>query len=158
MAIILHSRQRIIIVIVDVDDDGSRFILKTLWERSRVEKEIFSIKNTKSSENKNLMDDKKDTKQHQALSYRSVEQSEADNNKTVYENCFNWIELCMTYVSSLAIMNRRLAMKKLNENTWCIGLAPLEGLVRSSRRAVMWVSLSPFFIFKGGFLDFLHKQ
>lgn len=93
------------------------------------------------------MDDKKDTKQHQALSYRSVEQSEADNNKTVYENCFNWIELCMTYVSSLAIMNRRLAMKKLNENTWCIGLAPLEGLVRSSRRAVMWVSLSLPFLF-----------
>lgn len=48
---------------------------------------------------------------------------------------------------SLTIMNRRLAMKKLNENTWCIGLAPLEGLVRSSRRAVMWVSLSLFFKF-----------
>lgn len=49
VAIILHSRQRIIIVIVDDDDDDARalpfrFILKSLWERSRAEKKYFQLK------------------------------------------------------------------------------------------------------------------
>ena len=52
MAIILHSRHRIIIVIVDEKHCESALEQK---------KEYFQLKIQKSRENINLMDDKKDT-------------------------------------------------------------------------------------------------
>lgn len=62
---------RIIIVIVDDDGHSDLYIKNIVRALSSRKKGKFSIKNTKSRENKNLMDDKKDTK---ALRYRSVEQ------------------------------------------------------------------------------------